>query len=159
MDNQIGGIMDQLKDSLQSVIDKDRIGSPVFIRAILNIAENEVTLLQPTTGLIVISNELLPSDSHSVYAQGSDDDTQLTVMLQYIGGQMALLSTNRVNYQTDIDLMLVGNRGVIYHQTPIGRNYLSGTPPKLSESGIITDVITQSLATGKPIMVEENNVK
>ncbi len=146
--------MDQLKDALQSVIDKDRIGSPVFIRAILNITDNVETLIQPTTGLIAFSNELLPSESHSVYAQASDDDIQVTVMLHYVGGQMALLSTNRVNSQTDIDLMLVGNKGVIYHQTPIGRNYLSGTPPKLGETGPLTDVITQSLATGKPIIVE-----
>lgn len=146
--------MDKLKDALQSVIDKDRIGSPVFIRAILNIADNVESLIQTTTGLIAFSNELMPSDSHSVYAQASEDDIQVTVMVHYVGGQMALLSSNRVESQTDVDLMLVGNKGVIYHQTPIGRNYVSGTPPKLGETGSITDVITQSLTTGKPTIVE-----
>ena len=155
MINQIGVIMDLLIDSLQSVINKDRIGSPVFIRIVLNIAENIETLIQPTSELVAFSNALLPSETHSVYAQGSNDDTQVTVMLHFVGGQMALLSTNRVDTQTDIDLMLVGNRGVIYHQTPIGRNYFSGNPPKLGETGLLTDVITQSLASGKPVMVEE----
>ncbi len=155
MINQIGVIMDLLMDSLQSVIEKDRIGSPVFIRAILNIAENVESLIQPTSELVAFSNKLLPSETYSVYAQGSNDDTQVTVMLHFVEGQMALLSTNRVDTQTDIDFMLVGNRGVIYHQTPIGRNYLSGKPPELGETGLLTDVITQSLASGKPIMVEE----
>ena len=146
--------MEKLKDALQSVIDKDRIGSPVFIRAILNIADNVESLIQPTTRLIAFSNELMPSESHSVYVQASEDDIQVTVMIHYVGGQMALLSSNRVQSQTDIDLMLVGNKGVIYHQTPIGRNYLSGTPPKLGESGSLTDVIIQSLNTGKPTIME-----
>lgn len=146
--------MDELKDSLQSVIEQGRIGSPVFIRVVLNINDNVEDLINPSSELIAFSNELFPSEIHSVYAQCSIDDIQVTVMLHFVGGQMALLSINRVDSQTDIDLMLVGNKGVIYHQTPIGRNYLSGIPPILGETGILTDVITESLATGKPIMVE-----
>ena len=146
--------MNQLIDSLQSVIGQDRIGSPVFIRAVLNIAENVETLIHSTSELVAFSNELLPSEIHSVYAQRSNDDTQVTVMLHFVGGQMALLSANRIDTETDIDLMLVGNKGVIYHQTPIGKHYHSGNPPILGESGLLTDVISQSLVTGKPIIVE-----
>lgn len=146
--------MEELKETLQSVIDQDRIGSPVFIRVVLNIAEDVDTLIHPASELVAFSNALIPSDIHNVYAQCSNDETQVTVMLHFVGGQMALLSTNRVDSQTDIDLMLVGNKGVIYHQTPIGRNYLSGNPPILGETGLLTDVMTQSLATGQPIMVE-----
>ncbi|RKU28323.1 hypothetical protein C6497_08880 [Candidatus Poribacteria bacterium] len=146
--------MDELKETLQSVIDQDRIGSPVFIRVVLNMAENVDTLIHPTSELVAFSNALIPSEIRSLYTQSSNDDTQVTVMLHFVGGQMALLSTNRVDSQTDIDLMLVGNKGVIYHQTPIGRNYLSGNPPILGETGLFTDVMTQSLATGKPIKVE-----
>ena len=36
---------------------------------------------------------------------------------------MALLSVNRVAVETAVDIMLVGNKGVIYHETPVGRHY------------------------------------
>ena len=75
-------------------------------------------------------------------------------MVQYANGQMAVLSVHRVDTETAIDIMLVGNRGVIYHETPIGRHFLSGTPPELHGVGELSEVISTSLASGQPTVVE-----
>ena len=147
--------MEQLKKSVQSVIDKSRIGNPVFLRCVLNLVSDEDSLLQPTADIVSLSNGWISSQPQNIYAQGDADTTQVTVMVQYVGGQMALLSVNRVESETAIDIMLVGNKGVIYHETPIGRHYLSGTPPILDNSGELSDVIKASLTSGQPVIVEE----
>ena len=146
--------MELLKKSVQSVIDEDRIGSPVFLRCVLNIASEASSLMQPAAEIVALSNGWMPSQPQSIYAQGDVDATQVTVMVKYADGQMAVLSINRVDTETGIDIMLVGNKGVIYHETPLGRHYLSATPPQLNKLGELSDAITQALASDQPIAVE-----
>lgn len=146
--------MELLKNSVNSVIEKDRIGSPVFLRCVLNLASETDNLLQPTAEIVSLSNGWIPSNPQTVYAQGDLNATQVTVMVKYVDGQMSVLCVNRVETETAIDMMLVGNKGVIYHETPIGRHYLSATPPELGSRETLKDTITQALATGQPIKVE-----
>ena len=146
--------MEQLKKSVGSVLEKDRIGSPVFLRCVLHVADGADNLLPSAAEMAALANAWIPSRPASVYAQGDAETTQVTVMVHYVGGQMALLSVNRADVQTAIDLMLVGNKGVVYHETPIGRHYLNAMPPELGGSGELTEAIAQSLESGQPITVE-----
>ena len=146
--------MELLKESVQSVLEKDRIGSPVFLRCVLHIAGEGQSLLSPAAEMAALANEWIPSSPSHVYAQGNAGSTQVTVMVHYVGGQMALLSVNRVDVETAIDIMLVGNKGVIYHETPIGRHYSNAVPPELGGSGELTDAIAQSLESGQPTTLE-----
>ena len=146
--------MELLKKSVQSVLEKDRIGSPVFLRCVLHVADKSADLLTPVGVVTALANEWIPSSPARVYAQGDIDSTQVTVMVHYVGGQMALLSVNRVEVETAIDLMLVGNKGVIYHETPIGKHYLNAIPPELGGTGELTEAISQSLESGQPIGLE-----
>ena len=146
--------MELFKQSVQSVLDKDRIGSPVFLRCVLNIAGEGENLLSPVAEVVALANEWIPSSPASVYAQSGTETTQVTVMVHYVGGQMALLSVNRVDVETAIDIMLVGNKGVIYHETPMGRHYPNAIPPELGDSGELTEAIAQSLESGQPITLE-----
>lgn len=149
--------MEFLRKSVQDQIDKDRIGSPVFLRGVLNIANKESSLLLATTKFVSLANTWIPSVPQNVYSTGDVDGTQVTTMIQYANGQMSMLSVNRVDTETTIDIMLVGNRGVIYHETPIGRHSLCGTPPKLSGEGELSEVISRSLASGQPAIVEDKH--
>ncbi len=146
--------MELLKKAVNSVINKDRIGSPVFVRCVLNVAHLKNSLIHAAAEITSLSNEWIPSLPQTVYAQGDVNASQVTVMVKYSDGQMAVLSVNRVETETAIDMMLVGNKGVIYHETPIGRHYLSGTPHQLGNMQALAEGITKSLATGEPIMVE-----
>ena len=151
----LGGKMELLKKSVQSVIEKDRIGSPVFLRCVLHVANETVSLLAPAAEIAALANGWMPSQPTSVYAQGDANATQVTVMLQYAAGQMAVLSVNRVSAETAIDIMLVGNKGVIYHETPVGRHSLSAAPLQLGDTGELTEAIARALESGQPIAVEE----
>ena len=146
--------MELLKKSVQSVIEKDRIGSPVFLRCILNVADDTADLLLSLGEAAALANGWIPSAPARVYAQGGTEATQTTVMVHYVGGQMALVSANRVDAETAIDIMLVGNKGVIYHETPVGRHYLNAAPPELGGTGELTEAIVQSLESGQPITLE-----
>ncbi|MYC77178.1 hypothetical protein F4X10_15550 [Candidatus Poribacteria bacterium] len=146
--------MELVKESVQSVLEKERIGSPVFLRCVLHVAGDASDLLSPVSEMAALANGWMPSLPARVYAQGEAEATQVTVMLHYVGGQMALLSVNRVEVETAIDIMLVGNKGVIYHETPVGRHYLNATSPQLGGSGELTAAIAQSLESGQPITLE-----
>ena len=147
--------MEMLKKSVQSVLEKERIGSPVFLRCVLHLAGDSVDMLSPVAEMAALANGWIPSSPTHVYAQGDADGTQVTVMVHYVGGQMALLSINRADVDTAIDLMLVGNKGVIYHETPVGRHYLNATVPQLGATGALTEAIAQSLESGQPITLED----
>lgn len=146
--------MKLLKQSVQSVLKKERIGSPVFLRCVLNIVGEDENLLSPVAEAAALANEWIPSSPERVYAQGDARATQVTVSIHYVGGQMALLSVNRVDVETAIDIMLVGNKGVIYHETPTGRHYPNAMRPELGDSGELTEAIAQSLKSGEPITLE-----
>ena len=146
--------MELLKKSVQSVLEKDRIGSPVFLRCVLHVADESSDLLASVGVVTALANEWIPSSPVRVYAQGHVDSTQVTVMVHYVAGQMALLNVNRADIETAIDIMLVGNRGVIYHETPIGRHYQNAILPELDGIGELTAAIAQSLESGQPVELE-----
>lgn len=146
--------MELLKKSVQSVLEKDRIGSPVFLRCVLHVAGEDVNLLSSVAAMTALANGWMPSSAASVYTQGDAKGTQVTVMVHYASGEMALLSVNRVDIDTAIDIMLVGNKGVIYHETPVGRHYLNAVAPEFGETDELTEAIAQSLESGQPIGLE-----
>ena len=147
--------MELLKNSVQAVLEKERIGSPVFLRCVLHVSGDAANLLPSVAEMTALANGWIPSSPSRVYAQGNTDAAQVTVMVHYVGGQMALLSVDRVDAETAIDIMLVGNKGVIYHETPVGRHYLNATTPELGGAGELTDAIAQSLESGQPITLED----
>ena len=146
--------MELLKKSVQSVLEKERIGSPVFLRCVLHVAGKGVNLLPSAASMTALANAWIPSTPARVYAQGEAEGTQVTVIIHYVAGQMALLSVNRVEVDTAIDIMLVGNKGVIYHETPVGRHYLNAIAPEFDDIGELTETITQSLESGQSVVLE-----
>ncbi len=147
--------MEWIKESVQFVLEKDRIGSPVFLRCVFHIADHGEDLLPPLAEVLALANAWIPSPPADIYAQQDEQSTQVTVMVLYIGGQMALLSVNRVDVETAIDIMLVGNKGVIYHETPMGRHYPGAILPEFGDTGELIEVIAESLESGQPVSLEE----
>ena len=146
--------MELVKKSVQSVLEKDRIGSPVFLRCVLHVTGEGTNLLPSVAEVAGLANAWIPSPPARVYAQGDANGTQITLTVHYVAGQMALLSVNRVHIETAVDIMLVGNKGVIYHETPVGRHYQNAIAPAFDGTGELTEAITQSLESGQPIVLE-----
>lgn len=147
--------MDLLQKAVDSVIEKERIGSPVFLRCVLHVADDITDLLQPASDIFALANSWMPSKPQHIYVQSNNEKVQITVMVKYATGQMAALSVNRVDVETAIDIMLIGNKGTIYHETPIGRHHLSGNPPGIGKSNKLADAIAKALASNQPIKIED----
>jgi len=146
-------MMQSLQQSVQSVINKGRIGSPVFLRCMLQTPSKEENIAQATAALAALANTWMPSSPEQIYVQKSADAIQSTAMIQYSGGQTAVVSVNCIPPDTEasVDLILVGNKGVIYHETPMGRHRLMKARIEFSGGENLVDVIYQAIKTGKPV--------
>ena len=148
--------MQSLQKSIQSVIDSGRIGSPVFLRSMLQVPIETTGIEHATNILITLANLWIPSSPESVQARRSQDNVQLTTMIQYLGGQTAVLSANRVvNPTASIDLHLIGNKGVIYHETPPSRHHNQEFAINITKATDQSKLIQQSVDSGQWIKWEE----
>ena len=145
--------MQSLQQSVQSVINEGRIGSPVFLRCMLQIPIKGESIAQVTAALAALANTWMPSSPEQIYVQESADAIQSTAMIQYSGGQTATVSVNCIPPDTEIsvDLILIGNKGAIYHETPMGRHRLMKGRIELSGGENLVNVINQAIKTGKPV--------
>jgi len=145
--------MQSLQQSVQSVINEGRIGSPVFLRCMLQIPIKGESIAQVTAALAALANTWMPSSPEQIYVQESADAIQSTAMIQYSGGQTATVSVNCIppDTETSVDLILIGNKGAIYHETPMGRHRLMKGRIELSGGENLVNVINQAIKTGKPV--------
>jgi len=146
-------MMQSLQQSVQSVIDGGRIGSPVFLRCMLQIPIERENIVQATAALATLANTWMPSEPERICVEESADAIQSTAMIQYAGGQTATLSVNRIptDAEASVELILMGNKGVIYHETPTGRHRLMKSRIELSGGENLIDVINRAIKTGKPV--------
>lgn len=151
-------MIQSLQQSVQSVIDEGRIGSPVFLRCIVQAPIEAADAVGGIAALTAIANHWMPDPPEQIYALDNADTTQITAMVKYAGGQSALLSVNRIpsDQEVSVDLRLVGNNGIIYHETPTGPYRLMNSPLSFSGGEDLIDVIRQGLETKQPISVMED---
>ncbi|MCZ6679706.1 MAG: hypothetical protein O7E52_20950 [Candidatus Poribacteria bacterium] len=147
-----------LQQSVQSVIDEGRIGSPVFLRCMVQAPIEAGNAVNGIAALTALANTWMPSALEQVYALDSADETQVTAMVQYAGGQTAILSLNRIasTQEPSVDLVLVGNKGVIYHETPAGQHRLMRAPIVLSGGESLVNLIHQAIKTKQPVKMMED---
>lgn len=149
--------MQSLQKSIQSVIDSRRIGSPVFLRSMLQLPVKDISIEHATNILITLANLWMPSSPESIQARRSPDSIQLTTMIRYLGGQTAVLSVNRVatDQTVSIDLQLIGNKGAIYHETPSSRHHNQEFIIDLTETTDQSQLVQQSMDSGQWVKWEE----
>ena len=150
-------MIQSLQQSVQSVIDEGRIGSPVFLRCIVRAPIEASEAVGAIAALTTTANGWMPDPPEQIYTLDNPDVTQITAMVKYAGGQSALLSVNRIptDGEVAVDLRLVGNNGIIYHETPTGPYRLMNPPLAFSGGDALIDVIRQGLETKQPVTVEE----
>ena len=150
-------MINSLQQSVQSVIDEGRIGSPVFLRCIVHAPSEAAAPVNGIAALTEIANNWMPDPPEQIYTLSNTDKTQITAMVKYTGGQSALLSVNRLpaDGEVFVDLRLVGNNGIIYHETPTGPYRLMNPPLTFSGGEGLVDTIRQGLETKQPITMVE----
>ena len=145
--------MQLLQQSVSSVIAEGRIGSPVFLRCMVQMPIVDTNIVSGMAALVEVANSWMPSPPERIYAPDQVDTTQITAMVQYTGGQTAMLSLNRIPAvgEASVNLILVGNKGVIHHDTPVERHRLMQPPIELDGGEELMDLIEAAMKTGTPL--------
>lgn len=141
-----------LQETIKKELDSGRIGTPVFVRCIAQIASSRKKLNDANAEVLSIINSWLNSSPERVYTQTHEEiklklpglvaAEQITTAIRYAAGQSALVSVGLAIADTpQTDLIIIGNKGAIYYD---------GLPTLSSISSIETDNHSTPAKPSKP---------
>ena len=146
---------DAFSHTIIETLQLDRIGPPVFVRCTVALKqESSQTLINTMAIMVCTVNAWFSSPVERIYSLDSADHDHLTVTLEYPSGATALLSITPHQSQAQIDLIILGSNGAIYHNDPIQPpwgNFFSDLISDQARS--IIQALEKSLATTSPVDV------
>ncbi len=148
--------MHLLYQTVKEIIDTGRVGVPVFIRFIVQITPIEEQIIDILAQTLVMTGSWLGAVPSKIYVQHKENTAQITATAEYTGGQTAIVSVNvSGEFNSRIDLMLLGNKGALYHDGEImPKGFDLKAEPMIIPKWLI-EIIERSLYTGEPIILEE----
>ena len=107
-----------LRHVIQHAIDLGRLGSPQFLRCICQV-ESWDRLEPALNELVSLADGWFGAHPVQRYRLGGDNHVYLTEVLKWPDGQGAIItaSSGSSDPTSGLDLMLVGSRGTLYHET------------------------------------------
>lgn len=148
--------MADLHRAVEATLASKRLGQPVFVRYLWFGSDNPNAVL---TGLAVLTDTVcrwLDSSLERVYATGGLASGQVSLTLECREGGTALVSwTSSSDRGNGVDLMILGNRGAMYHDagsTELLDERLSPTAQLVRSE--TARLIEHALRSGKPTPVE-----
>jgi hypothetical protein len=121
-----------LNRAVEANLEAGRVGQPVFVRCTAAIADSASVC--------------------RVYALGTQVQGHLATSLEYQSGETALLVLALDHNRPQIDLIILGSSGAIYHRELVQPPKDGSLKPKVTDQvQKIMIAIDQSLATGKPV--------
>lgn len=141
-----------LNHAVKANLETGRVGHPVFVRCTAATAESAETLTDHLAEMISHVNGWLAASVSRVYALGPHTQGHIATSLEYHSGSTALLTVAIDHTRPQIDLILLGSSGAIYHREQIHPSRDGSLTPKATKTvDTIMNAVTQSLATGKPV--------
>lgn len=148
--------MQFLYQTVKEIIDAGRVGTPVFVRFIVQMMPSGEHILDTLAQLLVITGSWLASIPIRIYVQHKENSAQITASAEYTGGQTAIVSVNIANVVSSrIDLMMLGNKGAVYHDGAVMPPVFDIDYEPLAIPEWLMDAIERSLFVGKPVSIEE----
>ena len=137
-----GGTMDVFESTVQQVLQKGHIGTPVSVRWIL--AEPESGGVQTLARMLAAAECWLGSRPIRIHARGGGSEGSTTVSAVFERGQTAILIHSKQGDRSD--LMVLGNQGAVYHEDQIFLPQLSALlmDTRLSELASLVEVAVNS---------------
>ena len=103
-----------LEKAVAEAIAQQRIGSPVSLRAFFHLSADHGLLMQILGEALAAAEKWFRSAPVRVYALGGIRTGEITALVEYAGGQTALVSVGALRNPTPLaNLMLIGNRGTL----------------------------------------------
>ena len=152
-----------LERAVERKLADDSIGSPVALRAQLNLSSDHGLPALMLAGLAAAAERWFASKALTVYAQGGAELEYVSLLVKFSGGQTAVLSSEVVRGDgapgaegPNVLLLVVGNHGTMQftdHPGTDGRAVDIG-PPGGAEAQKLARAIEESLATGRPVSLD-----
>jgi hypothetical protein len=149
--------MQSLYETVKEILDTGRLGVPVFVRCVAQIASGSERVEDVLARMLTMACSWLEASPLRVYAQSKDGSRQITATVHYVGGQTSIVSVNAApGGATGVrSLMLLGNKGALYHDGEVLPPGLDMAAEPLSVPEWLVDAVGRSFRAGKPVIVEE----
>jgi len=111
--------MDNLKNTIKNVVDEGRLGDPKFLRCVLQVSDDIKSLRSSLELLEEMAEYWFDETFAKRHRIGTEYSSYIGEILRWNGGQGALIVVNvspSVS-QKYLDLMLVGSKGTLYHES------------------------------------------
>ncbi|MBI2191899.1 MAG: hypothetical protein HYU36_07940 [Planctomycetes bacterium] len=139
-----------LGDAVQAAVKSGRIGDPVFVRCTAASAEESGHLTDILGELAGQTSRWFSGPAERVLARGGPDEGHLTAALEFPTGASAILSVCRAHGRPEVDIVVLGCRGAVYHrQALVLREGSSAHPHRIGATFL--SAVRRSLATGQPV--------
>ena len=113
----LGSNLSALREVVQEAIDQERLGQPQFLRCIVRAAGASV-VARSLDEWISLGEGWFGAPAAQRHKIGQDGSVVLTEMAKWSSGQAALVTVSSTisDGAPDIDMMLIGSRGTLYHE-------------------------------------------
>jgi hypothetical protein len=141
-----------LHHAVQATLASQRLGKPVFVRYLVQTLDKAETIVPRLAQVTAMVREWLGQPLERLYAVGTIESGQVSLTLEFRDGATALVSFARSQPRGDgIDLMVLGNRGAIYHDAGSAELWdATATAVATPADARLQAAIEQSLRSGKP---------
>jgi len=143
-----------LLQGVQQALAEGQIGAPVFVRWVAANAREAAELLPGLGAMLEAAETWLGAAAQRLYAVGSPEAGQVTAMVDYAGGQSALLTAALapLHGSPHVNLTLLGQRGAVYHEDPSALAAAGQGQPS-SAATRFAAAVEESLRSGEPVGV------
>ena len=140
--------LDTLCATTQAAIDQGRIGQPVFLRCFAQVASDARALREAAAAALWLAAGWLGGPPTRVTALGGTERAQLTIAVEFGGGQSAVLGISGSAAESPhLEWVLIGNRGTMRYEGSMP----GGEPP--ADAPSVLDAVWRSLDTKEPVEV------
>ena len=137
-----------LHRAVQHVLADKHLGTPVFVRYLLTTQEKPGAILPHLARIAGTIRSWLGQPLERVYALGQVKTGQVTLTMEFRGGSTGLLGW--WSGPQGIDLLVLGNRGAIYHESETSPARRAGPTSEEKPDAALLALIQRALASGRP---------
>lgn len=145
----------EIHAAVSRAVTSKRLGTPVFVRYQLHTQDKPGLGVYHLTQAAGIVRGWIGQALERVYGTGSEKSGSATLTLEFAGGATSFISwTSSPGRGLGIDLVVIGNHGVIYHDSGLAMLWdENATPAKDAEDDVLRTLIARALASNKPELV------
>jgi hypothetical protein len=148
-----------LEEALAAKLAEQPIGTPVALRAYLQLTSDHGLLVAHAAGMTALAERWFGGKATSVYSQGSVDSGYVSLLVQFAAGETALVVSELVRPARDgagerplVKLLVIGNHGTIEFEDAPGSDGLPVVvaPPDGPRERELAREVERSLGSGQP---------